>query len=247
MSGEENPLTAILTAIESVRAEIAGLRADLSEAPPAEAALPNSLAPAPFKRGPQKGVKLTEEEKAARKSTREVSKAKKVEFGNAREPSEWRLFTDRIRSVLRDAGYSQRSLGPEAVQFAAQLKEERPDYLSMTDEEILKRRETWAPPSVATPAQKSMVSLAPPPLPPFPTVPTSGFQPVMLATGKRYYVNLATGHAYHRRENGSQGAWAGLFSKTPKPSINPSVPEPGKGGARKSRKQKKRHSRTRKH
>ena len=57
------------------------------------------------------------------------------------------------------------------------------------------------------------------------------FTPVMLkgADGKpkRYFVNLATGHAYNRNEDGSQGSWAGLFSKTPKPQIDFTVPEPG--------------------
>jgi hypothetical protein len=52
------------------------------------------------------------------------------------------------------------------------------------------------------------------------------FKPVMLS-GNRYLVNLENGHAYHRLSDGGQGEWAGIFSKTPKPHIDDSVPEPG--------------------
>jgi hypothetical protein len=57
------------------------------------------------------------------------------------------------------------------------------------------------------------------------------FRPVMLKS-KRYFVNLATGHAYNRNEDGSQGDWAGIFHKTQPdgkavPWIDTSVPEPG--------------------
>jgi hypothetical protein len=52
------------------------------------------------------------------------------------------------------------------------------------------------------------------------------FKPVML-NGERFWVNLATGHAYHRLSDGGQGDWAGIFSKTPKPHIDDTVPEPG--------------------
>lgn len=52
-----------------------------------------------------------------------------------------------------------------------------------------------------------------------------GFKKVAL-NNKRYWVNLENGHAYHRLADESQGEWAGLFSKTPKPNINESAPEP---------------------
>lgn len=52
------------------------------------------------------------------------------------------------------------------------------------------------------------------------------FKPVML-NGERFWINLQTGHAYHRLSDGGQGDWAGIFSKTPKPHIDDSVPEPG--------------------
>lgn len=84
---------------------------------------------------------------------------------------------------------------------------------------------------------------------------TSSFKPVMLRS-ERYLVNLNTGHAYQRKENGSQGEWAGIFHRTggPKggPWVNSSVPEPNtneiEGGKRKfTRKHKRRHMKTRKH
>jgi hypothetical protein len=52
----------------------------------------------------------------------------------------------------------------------------------------------------------------------------SSFKPVMIS-GNRYLVNLTRGNAYHRHKNGSIGNWAGIFSRTPKPYINTSVPE----------------------
>jgi hypothetical protein len=52
------------------------------------------------------------------------------------------------------------------------------------------------------------------------------FKPVML-NGTRYLVNLANGHSYLRLADGGQGEWAGIFSKTPKPHIDDTVPEPG--------------------
>ncbi len=52
-----------------------------------------------------------------------------------------------------------------------------------------------------------------------------GFKKVAL-NGKTYWVNLANGHAYIRNKDQSQGDWAGIFSKTPKPHIDDSVPEP---------------------
>lgn len=69
-----------------------------------------------------------------------------------------------------------------------------------------------------------------PALPPSPpasvTGPLEGFQRVMLS-GAPYWVNLSSGHCYHRLADGGQGEWAGIFSKTPKPHIDDSVPEPG--------------------
>ena len=55
------------------------------------------------------------------------------------------------------------------------------------------------------------------------------FKPVLLV-GVRYLVNMESGHAYYRNEDGSQGDWAGIFSRTPKPHVDTSVPEPGAEG-----------------
>lgn len=56
--------------------------------------------------------------------------------------------------------------------------------------------------------------------------PKDEFKKVMLS-GALYWVNMANGHAYHRLADQSQGEWAGLFVKTPKPHIDDSVTEPG--------------------
>lgn len=57
-----------------------------------------------------------------------------------------------------------------------------------------------------------------------------GFQRVILG-GAPYWVNLASGHCYHRISDGvtpggAKGEWAGIFHRTPKPRIDDSVPEP---------------------
>jgi hypothetical protein len=57
----------------------------------------------------------------------------------------------------------------------------------------------------------------------------SEFKGVMVG-GKRYLVNLESGHAYNRGADGSQGEWAGIFHRTggPKggPWVDDSVAEP---------------------
>jgi hypothetical protein len=57
------------------------------------------------------------------------------------------------------------------------------------------------------------------------------FKPVLLSGGARYFVNMENGHAYHRLSDGSQGEWAGIFKRDPKPRIDDSVPEPTADGA----------------
>ena len=44
---------------------------------------------------------------------------------------------------------------------------------------------------------------------------------------KAYLINLESGHAWYRNADDSKGDWAGLFSKTPKPNIDFTAPEPG--------------------
>ena len=60
--------------------------------------------------------------------------------------------------------------------------------------------------------------------------PVSKFEMVRLTyDGKPrqpFLVNFATGHAYHRLADDSQGEWAGIFVKVPKPHIDDSVAEP---------------------
>jgi hypothetical protein len=297
------------------------------------------------------------------------SKAKSSESGEEkpkREPSAWRLFADRVRQTLREAGFEGKSLGTECVQFCSALKEENPDFSAWSESDILARRGAWTAPEVSKGEQKmgkgwatlqrtkkarsaaasvasdgdsapasdgegkpkkerknpwanlseeeraeriakmkagraakkaaeaaseeapasdgegapsvsssekkkrgpkkhsemtpeelaadkakraakkaaksaeepkpsaasaSSAAAAQMPLPASPASSTSskgalvGFQRVMLL-GAPYWVNLGTGHCYHRLADGGQGEWAGLFHRTPKPHIDDSVPEP---------------------
>jgi hypothetical protein len=97
-----------------------------------------------------------------------------------------------------------------------------------------------SPPPAKTASVPSAKAVAPPPAP-AEAAPADEFRPVMLQ-GKKFFVNLATGHAYSRNEDGSQGDWAGIFhnpakgglpnpnAKTPKaPWVDSSVAEPTEG------------------
>jgi hypothetical protein len=237
-------LAMVLSSIESVRAELAGLRMDLTGGPAVSTSGPpvNALVAA-AKARTNPWTLLTEEQRASRvaqmKSGRAAKKATAA-GDSARAPSDWQSFTDRIRSLLMAAGYSGPDLGPKVIQFAASLKDEDADFSAWSDEEILARRATWSPGS-ATKIAAPVAAVAGTSL--------DGFKSVMLS-GNRYLVNEATGHAYHRLSDGGQGDWAGIFSKTPKPHINNSVPKPSglEGGQRKStRKHKRKQKKTRKH
>jgi hypothetical protein len=263
-----------------------------------------------------------------------------------RAPTAWRVFTDRVRQTLREAGFEGKSLGTECVQFCSSLKEENADFSSWSESDILARRAAWSAPEVskqkaagkswakssapsvaseaeeAAPAKKERknpwaglseeqkaeriakmkagkaakkateapaeeeapasdgesapasvsssekkkrgpkkfsemspeevaeakakraakkeakssaaraaagaAAAAKMPLPPSPPSSVSaleGFQRVMLS-GAPYWVNLQNGHCYNRLADGSQGDWAGIFSRTPKPHIDSSVAEP---------------------
>jgi hypothetical protein len=253
-----------------------------------------------------------------------------------RAPTAWRLFADRVRTLLRAEGYEGKALGPQCVQFASSLKEENADFSSWSDSDILARRAAWSAPEVskgelkggkgwaktgerrASSKPSSVVSGEAPeeaeeeaekpkkarknpweglsdeqkaeriakmkagkaakkaaaessapeaeeeaPVSPkvkaeaapkasapkeakpsspkaapksTPVVPVAAapaaagqFKPVLLV-GVRYLVNMESGHAYYRNEDGSQGDWAGIFSRTPKPHVDTSVPEPGAEG-----------------
>ena len=264
-----------------------------------------------------------------------------------RAPTAWRLFADRVRTLLRAEGYEGKALGPQCVQFASSLKEENADFSSWSDSDILARRAAWAAPEVSkqkaagkswrktptgsvvsgeapeeaeeeaekpkkarknpweglsdeqkaeriakmkagkaakkaaaegsapeaeeeAPASPKVKAEAAPkvkaeaapkvkaeaapkvkaeaakpsspkaapkstpaaPVAAAPVVAASAagqFKPVLLV-GVRYLVNMESGHAYYRNEDGSQGDWAGIFSRTPKPHVDTSVPEPGAEG-----------------
>jgi hypothetical protein len=89
--------------------------------------------------------------------------AKKAKDPSApkREPTAWRLFADRVRSVLREAGFEGTALGTECVQFASSLKAENADFSSWTEPDILARRADWTAPEVSKQkAQQSKSSSA---------------------------------------------------------------------------------------
>ena len=77
-------------------------------------------------------------------------------------PTPWRIFTDRVRDILRANGYVEKALGVECVQFAATLKDENKDLTAWVDADILARRAGWTPPTVsrakANSAANSVVS-----------------------------------------------------------------------------------------
>ena len=271
---------------------------------------------------------------AAPVSESKAKKERKTKSSDSepRAPTAWRLFADRVRGVLREAGFEGKSLGTECVQFCASLKAENSEFSSWSEGDILARRAAWSAPEVskqkaadmrkspaasvvseaakkarknpweglsdeqkaeriakmkagkaakkaseapsasaaaaeAAPASVSSsekkkrgpkkfsemspeevakakakrleakakkevksaaLAAAKVPLPPSPPASVSGlegFQRVMLS-GAPYWVNLSSGHCYHRLTDGSQGDWAGIFSRTPKPHIDSSVAEP---------------------
>jgi hypothetical protein len=80
------------------------------------------------------------------------SKAKSSDSGEdkpKREPTAWRLFADRVRETLREAGFEGKSLGTECVQFCSALKEENADFASWSETDILARRAAWVAPEVS--------------------------------------------------------------------------------------------------
>jgi hypothetical protein len=310
MSSSTDALSAILVELQKMNQRISSIESSKPSAPAAAG-------------------KAKKERKSATKST--VSAEDKPK----REPTAWRLFADRVRTLLRENGYEGRALGPECVQFASSLKEENAEFSSWADADILARRSAWAAPEVskgelkggkgwaktgdrrtgskassvvsgeapedaegeAAPAKKARknpweglseeqkaeriakmkagkaakkaaaegasadteeeaspkpkaVAVKAEEAAPKPSSPKAAeapkaapakstaaaasaapaasgqFKPVLLV-GVRYLVNMESGHAYYRNEDGSQGDWAGIFSRTPKPHVDTSVPEPG--------------------
>jgi hypothetical protein len=316
-------VSAILSELQAARADILALKSQVSSL---EAVLSSK----------------TMTVGAAPSSTAKPVKEKKPRKKSDAPPTPWRLFTDRVRSVLSDAEFKGKALGVECVQFCATLKEENADFDSWTTEAILARRADWSAPEVsrgeakfgpgwaktgerraaakAASAGNSVVSgdadgedvaasggggaastdkpkkerknpwaglteeqraakvaamkagkaakkaadsgAAPAdeadgsapsvhdaaPVTPKPSAAASSsavtvakaenaapsassseFKGVMVG-GKRYLVNLESGHCYNRMADGSQGDWAGIFHRTggPKggPYVDDSVPEP---------------------
>jgi hypothetical protein len=231
-------------------------------------------------------------------SGKKAKKEKKEKDPNApkRERTEWGLFTDKIRALLKENGYSGMDLAVGCLQFCKALKTENEDLSSWASEDVLARRSAWTAPepkakkegSVASgPAEEdeldgaasaassekkkrgpakgtkltdeqkaarkatreankakkegsseapaspkaapTSVAPASPKAAPAPAPasadPSDEFKPTLLG-GKKYFINLKTGHAYHRNDDGSQGEWAGLFSRIPKPHIDFDAPEP---------------------
>lgn len=293
----------ILSELSATRADVLALKSEVSALRAALSAK-SSAAPA---------VVSTTGKPVAEKKPRKKSDA---------PPTAWRLFTDRVRQILKDNGYTAKAIGVECVQFCSTLKAENDKFESWSDADILARRAGWTAPevskqkaagkswrkpktgsapasvvsggdddeldggaapastdkpkrksawdglspeqhaakvakmkagrdakkaaesaettssaapvevSVTTAASSSSSSAAASSSSSAAAVVVSapssapvGFKKVAL-NNERFWVNLESGHAYYRLADESQGEWAGLFSKTPKPNVDKSVPEP---------------------
>ena len=127
MSSSTESLSAILAELKKMNERISSIESSKASAPAAAGA-----------------------GKKQRKSAAKDSSEPKKE----RAPTAWRLFADRVRTLLRENGYEGRALGPECVQFASSLKEENADFSSWVDADILARRSAWAAPAVSKGEQK---------------------------------------------------------------------------------------------
>jgi hypothetical protein len=308
----------ILSELQATKAEVLSLKSQMSSL---QSLLSSKLSVAASSAGgetPAKGKKAKKEKK------------ERDPDAEPRAPTAWRLFTERVGTLLKTEGYSGKDLAVGNLQFCKTLKTENEDLSSWVDADILARRAAWtapepktkeekasaaasvvsgdaeleeetsskpakkprksaweglseeerkakvakmqagraakkaekegakedapaspkasaaksesSPPPAKTAAVPSAKAVAPPSAP-AESAPADEFRPVMLKS-KRYFVNLASGHAYLRNEDGSQGDWAGIFhnpakagepqnpdAKTPKaPWIDASVPEPGAEG-----------------
>jgi len=297
MSSSTDALSAILVELQKMNQRISSIESSKPSAPAAAG-------------------KTKKERKNAAKSTASAEDKPK------RPANAWILFTQRVRGLLKENGYTKEAIGIEANMFSSTLKEENSDMTAWSDEDILARRADWSRPAVskwvaahgvkskpssvvsgeapeeAAPAKKARknpweglseeqkaeriakmkagkaakkaaaegsaadaeeeapvspkvkAEAAPKAsapkeaaakpsspkaspksnaaaAPAVAAAPSSGqFKPVLLV-GVRYLVNMESGHAYYRNEDGSQGDWAGIFSRTPKPHVDTSVSEPG--------------------
>lgn len=72
-------------------------------------------------------------------------KSKKAKDPNAEKkpPSDWIVFTGKVRAALKSAN---KPAGKEAQQFASHLKANFPDPYNMDESEMLAAHEDWTPP-----------------------------------------------------------------------------------------------------
>jgi hypothetical protein len=116
-------MSSILSTISSLETQLATLRAQLGGAP--------------------SGAKSSSVKTPAEKKPRKKSDA---------PPTAWRLFTDRVRDLLRSNGYEGKAIGVECVQFCSTLKDELEDGQELSfwaDADILARRGAWSAPEVS--------------------------------------------------------------------------------------------------
>ena len=128
--------TTILTELQAIRAEMLTLKLSVSSLEERISAKPSA------------------EPSVAKPTARSAPKKVKSTDSAPRAPTAWRLFADRVRSVLREAGFEGKSLGTECVQFCSSLKDENADFSSWTESDILARRAAWVKPEVSKQAER---------------------------------------------------------------------------------------------
>jgi hypothetical protein len=158
---------------------------------------------------------LSEEQKAERIAKMKAGKAAKKASAEEEAP----------------ASLSDAEAAPASVSSSEKKKRGPKKFSEMSPEEVAEAKakrasKKEAKSSAAPPAAAAAAKMPLPPSPPSSVSPLENFQRVMLS-GSAYWVNLQNGHCYHRLTDGSQGDWAGIFSRTPKPHVDSSVPEPG--------------------
>jgi hypothetical protein len=152
---------------------------------------------------------LSEEQKAERIAKMKAGKAAKKASEASAEEEAPASDVEAAPASVSSSEKKKRQWSPEAKLRAAEKRAAKKEVKSA------------APAASASAAAKVPL----PPSPPSSVSALEGFQRVMLS-GSAYWVNLQNGHCYHRLADGSQGDWAGIFSRTPKPHIDSSKPEP---------------------
>jgi hypothetical protein len=159
---------------------------------------------------------LSEEDRAAKIAKMQAGRAAK-KAAKGPEAEEAAPASDGEASVTSS---EKKKRGPKKL--ADMSSEERAAHAAKVKERAAKKAEKKAAPS----------SPELPPLPPSPvaSVGESSFKRVLL-DGKRYLVNMTSGHTYFREADDSQGDWAGIFKKTGSkktggPWVDDSISEP---------------------